>query len=203
MVHFGWDVSTSFIGCCCMREDGTVVLIESIDLSGVTGGILEKFLVAEEKVIDFIRRARAITTNAPEIHCVEQRLKNMVGKTNKDTLLSLASMNAVVSHVIIKECGRNSHSLRYLYPIEVKKIVGLKVPKGADKKALTVDFVRAIFPEFPFVLNRGGVNPVKGTFDMADAFVTALASVRESLEQAKKSVSPDKGARKAGNRKTS
>ena len=201
MIYFGWDISTSFIGCCCMKQDESVVLIESIDLSCIDGGILEKFLSAEERVVDFIRRAREIIGPSPEIHCVEQRLKNMVGKTNKDTLLSLASINAVVSHVIIKECARNTKALRYLYPTEVKRIVGLKVPKGADKKSLTVDFVRAIFPGFPFALNRGGVNPVKGTFDMADAYVTALASVR-SLEQAEKDIPAHKSARQTRTRKT-
>lgn len=200
MIYFGWDVSTAFIGCCCMDDTGRVLLIESIDLTGVSGGLHAKFIPAERAVIDFIDRARMLSGPEDEVHGIERRLKNMVGKTNKDTLLALAAMNAVVTHVIIKECAEEHKAVRHLDPSSVKRIVGLKVPRKGNKKALTVELVRRLYPEFPYKLNRKGVNPVDGTYDMADAYIIALA-LRSPVEQPAESVPADEGARKTGARK--
>ena len=196
MIYFGWDISTSFIGCCCMDDTGEVLLIEVSDLTKVQGGLHAKFIPAERGVADFIERARRLGGPEDEVHGIERRLKNMVGKTNKDTLLALAAMNAVVTHVIIKECAEEHRAVRHLDPSSVKRIVGLKVPKGGDKKTLTVELVRRLYPDFPYRLNRGGVNPVDGTYDMADAYITALA-LRAPVEQAAEGIPPNKGARKA------
>jgi hypothetical protein len=125
----------------------------------------------------------------------------MVGKTNKDTLLALAGINAVISHVIINMCKGDHTRLRYLYPNEVKRIVGLKVPKGGDKKSLTLALVLSLYPEFPLVMNRKGINPVDGTYDMADAYITARAALRSPVEQGTKVVPVKKSSRKSAPRK--
>jgi hypothetical protein len=74
--------------------------------------------------------------------------------------------------------------------------MNIKVAKGEDKKKITVDIVRSLYPEFPFKLNKKGVNPVEGTEDMADAYVTAVALLRKDIEQNKKRISVNKSAGK-------
>jgi len=54
----------------------------------------------------------------------------------------------------------------------VMKKMGLVIPKGANKKALTLEWVSLREPSFPVTLNKNG-NPQPYCFDMADSYVVA------------------------------
>jgi len=196
MIYFGWDISTANIGMCAVDDKQNVVAIDVLRLSKESKNINEKFVIAAKGVREFIKSVRNKFPNEIERHSIEERLKSCGRVTNKNTLLSLASINAVVTHVIIEECAANYLSVVHLHPNEVKKLMNIKVAKGEDKKKITVDIVRSLYPEFPFKLNKKGVNPVEGTEDMADAYVTAVALLRKDIEQNKKRISANKGAGK-------
>lgn len=188
-IWYGWDVSSSCIGCCCQREDGSVILIRAIRLDKIEGGITAKYQTAANGMRKFIHDCRVqenqirsdIAKPVDETHFIEQRLKNMVGKTNKDTLLALAAFNGMATYVIIDECGGDHIRVQHLYPAETKRAVGVfasREEKKADEhivKKKAIAYVMERYKEFPYTLNRGGVNPEKGVDDMADAFITVDA----------------------------
>jgi len=186
-LYYGWDVSSSAIGCCCQREDGSVVLIRAVRLDKIEGGITAKYQTAANGMRRFIADCRdtvgllMVPGRTNETHFIEQRLKNMVGKTNKDTLLALAAFNGMATYVIIDECGGDHMRVQHLYPAETKRAVGVfasREEKEADVhivKKKSIAYVMERYKEFPYTLNRGGVNPEKGVDDMADAFITVDA----------------------------
>lgn len=168
-------MSTAVVGMCCLDDSGEAKLIECIRLFDVEDGLNAKYCVAAAGIRDFIVRARVLCPGDGEDHFIEERLLNKQGMTTRKVLAMLAAMNAVATHVIIEACQGDYRSVTHLHPSRVKRIVGLRVPKGGDKKAAAISLARARCPSFPYVLNGGGVNPVRGTDDMADAYITALA----------------------------
>ncbi len=184
--NFGWDVSTAVIGMCCLDASGEAQLIEHIRLFDVDGGLTAKYHVAAVGITDFIDRSRRACPGTGERHFIEERLLNKEGRTTRQVVAMLAAINAVATHVIIEACQGDHTSVTHLHPSRVKRLVGLQVPKGGDKKAAAIALARTRCASFPYALNRGGVNPVRGTDDMADAYITALAGY--TLDRA------DKGA---------
>lgn len=189
----GWDISTSAIGVCVRDDDGRTLEFGVIYPAGATHA--EKHRNAAAQVINFCRR---VCPNAT--HYVEERLGGFTGGlTTKQTLMALAAMNAVVSFVL-SDFGTVVH----IPPITAKRIVGLRVEKGGDKKLAVIGLVRSLEPSFPYAETAAG-NYVRGTDDMADAWLNAEAGLRVSRGEAQigqsKKAKGDRGkarARKAG-----
>lgn len=188
----GWDISTSAIGIC-VREDDDSKPTEFGVIYPVGATHAEKHRSAAAQVSNFCKR---VCPNA--VHYVEERLGGFTGgMTTKQTLMALAAMNAVVSF-ILADFGPVTH----IAPITTKRIAGLKVPKGGDKKVEVIKLVRSREPSFPYAETAAG-NYVKGTDDMADAWLLAEAGLKiargeASIGQPKQA----KGTRgKAGTRK--
>lgn len=159
----GWDVSTSAIGICVKDDDGKTVEFGVIYPMGETHG--EKHKSAANQVIGFCKRVCPKAT-----HFVEERLEGFTGGlTTKQTLMALAAMNAVVSF-ILSDYGDVVH----LAPVTTKRITGLVVPKGGNKKEEVVKLARSREPSFPYSETKAG-NWVRGTDDMADAWLLAEA----------------------------
>ena len=187
----GWDISTSAIGVCVRDDSGKTLEFGVIYPRGETHG--EKHRSAAAQVINFCKRVCPRAT-----HYVEDRLGGFTGgRTTKQTLMVLASMNAVVSFVLV-DFGPVVH----IPPVTTKRITGLKVPKGGDKKFEVIGLARLREPSFPYAETASG-NWVKGTDDMADAWLLAEAGLaisrgKASIGQSKE----DKGDRsKARSRK--
>lgn len=164
---FGWDVSTSAIGICVKDGAGVTLEFGVIYPEGASQHL--KQISAARQLDEFCQRmVRAHGPTGPVSHFVEDRLGGFSGGlTTRQTLMALASMNAVVSFVL------SSHgSVTHVPPITAKRIVGLRVPKGGDKKAAVVGLVRSIEPSFPYSETRAG-NVAKGVDDMADAWMLA------------------------------
>jgi len=168
MTIIGWDVSTSAIGVCVKDDYGRTLEFGVIYPDGATQ--FQKQVSAAGQVEEFCQRMQRAHGQPGKLvaHFVEDRLGGFTGGlTTRQTLMALAAMNAIVSFVLFKH-GPVTH----VPPISAKRIVGLKVPKGGDKKAAVVGLVRSVEPSFPYTETRAG-NAARGVDDMADAWMLA------------------------------
>lgn len=171
----GWDISSSVIGFCLYDSDRDLYIYDFLDLRKCDS-MEEKYdhanVFVEKKLLD-----QTVTLNV-----IEERLKSFSnGFTNKNTIIKLTAINAVVSYQIQKICGKST--ILRLVPVTVKKLTGLKVDKGEDKKRKAIEFAKLKDPDFPIAYKRGGINFVDGTDDMADAFLLAVAGFLKSKER--------------------
>lgn len=168
----GWDVSTSAIGICVKDDSGKTLEFGVIYPAGSTHA--EKHRNAASQVVAFCKRVCPKAT-----HFVEDRLGGFSsGLTTKQTLMALAAMNAVISFVLA-----DFGPVQHLHPGTTKRITGLVVPKGGNKKEEVVKLVRSREPSFPYRETDAG-NWVKGTDDMADAWLLAEAGGKISRGEA-------------------
>lgn len=163
---WGWDVSTSIVGVSLIDEDGRLVEKNHIDL--------RKFEDLFEKGDAVKRMMAGYDWPAGTVHFVEDRLSGFSpGKSSAGTLLKLGAFNAMVSYFIHEKKGKVVH----LHPSSVKatlKRVGLEIPKGGDKKELTLQWARSREPKWSIDLNRND-KPQPWNFDEADAYALAVA----------------------------
>lgn len=167
---FGWDISTSIIGVSIFDKDGKYLASEHLDLRKLEG-VFVKADAAEFFVRTVIGKHGLHGGN---VHFVEERLANFSsGKTMLQTLMTLAAFNLLVSWFIY--C--TDKDVRYIHPSTVKAIMkreGLVIPKGADKKKLTLSFVQANVVGWRTDLNKNA-NPQPWNYDRADAYCVARA----------------------------
>lgn len=162
----GWDVSTSAIGVCVKDDAGATLEFGVIYPHGDSH--LLKQISASDQVVKFCQHMVRVYGGTPMSHFVEDRLGGFSGGlTTRQTLMALSAMNAVVSVTL----SRNG-SVVHVPPVSAKRIVGLRVPKGGDKKATVVGLVRSVEPSFPYSETRSG-NAARGVDDMADAWMLA------------------------------
>lgn len=205
MVIIGWDISTSVIGIC-VKRDGKNHEFDVIIPRGDTP--LQKWRSAVEEVKNFMV---FLDRESPIHHIIEQRLGGFTGGlTTKQTLMSLAAMNAVVSHQLSL-----TGDVTYILPITAKSIMGLKKLQieGEDKKETVVRLARSSCPDFPYFEKKkqplgkkppkGKVYPwVSGVDDMADAWLLVEAGTKvlngeASIGQPKKTPSSKSKAGRA------
>jgi len=173
---YGWDISTSIIGVCILGNDGKYAG-ESyyIDLTDVDGP-LAKADYAKASILNILKMQNDAEQPYPNYHFVEDRLGGFAaGRTMLQTLMKLAAFNAVISYIIWE--NEKNPMVLHLHPSTVKSVMkkeGLFIPKGSDKKDLTLAFVRRKEPDFPWMPNKNN-NPKPQMFDMADAYCIAKA----------------------------
>lgn len=178
---FGWDISTAIIGFAVIDEATRLRETRYCDLRKLEG-LNQKADVAHE----FVEQMFAKYVTAMDIHFIEDRLAGFSGGgSNAGTIMRLAAFNAMVTWMIHRRWpGR----IEMMHPSTVKaalKYDGLLIPKGADKKKLTLEYVIKREPErFKLELNRND-NPQPYCYDMADACITAWAGVRKFPESCK------------------
>ena len=185
MLILGWDVSTAIIGVCIMDCDTGSARYQDIHLSGASllGRYHEAVVAIDELVANL---------PGPRLHVIEDRLGNFSpGKTMQQTLMKLAQMNAVVSYHLSLDAA-----VVHVHPSTAKRIAGLRVPKGGDKKALAIALAREQDPSFPYAETKGG-NPVAGIADMADARLLAVTGCKITRGEA----TLDKGTEASGRRR--
>lgn len=177
----GWDISTAVMGICVKHNDTHCEFLFR-KIVGATHLIKHQHVV---KLIDEFLVGRP----GPHVHVVEDRLGGFTGGlTTKQTLMSLAAVNAVAS-LQLSHTGQVIH----LAPVTVKSIVGLVVPKGVPngKKIAAVGLVRSRHANFPYSETSGG-NWAVGTDDMADAWL--LAEAGSKILSGEKVIGPKKKA---------
>ena len=186
-VIFGWDISTSIIGVTTLTDSGSFVESAFLDLRKCDKGLIDKTHEAE-CLIGLYARSWGQWDN---VHYVEDRLGNFSkGLTSLQTLMTLAAFNSSVSYVIWREFNacEGKTSVVHLHLMTIKSMMkkqGLVIPKGANKKALTLEWVSLREPDFPVTLNKNG-NPQPYCFDMADSYVVAKAGYLKGCSKLEK-----------------
>jgi hypothetical protein len=169
----GLDISTAVVGMCWLEDDGSYCIGDHIDLRKVDG-LIEK----GHTVWNWFESTSEHAHWQVDHIFVEDKLSGFSGgRTSQQTMMKLAAFNGIVSYLWAE---KNSHFYTmpvYLHPSTVKAVMkrdGLVIPKGADKKALTLEHCRRVVPKFPYVENRND-KPQPWLFDIADAYCVARA----------------------------
>lgn len=179
----GLDVSTSIVGIAILHTDGRLACLKHVDLRKVEGHIAKAMQVWDE--LDKLGHMCDIK----EIF-IEDKLSGFSGgRTSAQTIQKLAAFNGIVTWLAFDRIFGHPDNIKnvvHLHPSTVKAALareGLVVPKGGDKKALTLEFVSRrtrIQPE----LNRNG-RPQPWNYDRADAYCVALAGILKKRKNAK------------------
>jgi hypothetical protein len=175
----GLDISTSITGFCLLTDDGEFICCDYADL---------------RKEKSFYKKVRLVTAKAVWVQTqlgadphfeqstpiqvfIEDKLSGFSGgKTMQQTLMKLATFHGAVRFQMAEYIDRQRDPI-LIHPSTAKATMkrdGLFIPKGANKKKITLDFVRRVVPEFPYVANRND-NPQPYCYDMADAYLIARA----------------------------
>lgn len=167
-------------------SSGTFVKSLYCDLRKVDGELLDKADIVfsfVEKMQEEMFGEHIKVGYGTDVHFIEDKLAGFSGGgSNAGTIMRLAAFNFAVSWMIWDKLARPSGGLvQHIHPSTVKAIMkkeGLVVPKGGDKKELTLNWVRSKEPSFKVELNRND-NPQPYMYDMADAYITAYAGRRK------------------------
>lgn len=176
---YGFDVSTSIIGCARFLDNGNFIDAQHLDLRKLETNLIDK----SDLVYTWLDKLSDNCDKNISVY-VEDRLQNFAtGKTMLQTLMKLAAFNSTVSWIAWNRFKNKSSNctIEHIHPSKVKGLMrkeGLIIPKGEDKKKLTLDFVCKREPLFVLELNRNN-NPQPYMFDRADAYCVALAGIRE------------------------
>lgn len=184
-MYFGWDISTSVVGVTVLGEDGKWIKTDHFDFAKMCKGaksLHDKMDESHWWVEEFL----APYTSGSHMHYFEERLANFAaGRTMLQTLMTLAGFNALFSYEVWRihreiatyEEGCQGVGTIHIHPSTVKAIMkreGLIIPKGGDKKKITLDFVKNKIPGWEVFLNRND-NPHPYNYDRADSYITARA----------------------------
>lgn len=198
---FGWDISTSVVGCTILNEKGTFVKSTFFDFSKMAKGAKTIFEKMEE-CESWIKETLTPYASGVHDHFFEDRLGNFSkGFTRLQTLMMLAAFNAMFSYCATQIHGKmlsespegGALYFEHIHPSTVKATMkrdGLVFAKGLDKKQVTLHYVRRVNPDFPVTYKSTG-KVHDHCYDMADAYITARAGfLRKYLSHAKAPKTP-------------
>ncbi len=179
----GLDVSTSIVGICLLNREGEFVKIWYVDLRKEKEFSEKVERYADSFGSDFDRSYDYSKYVVDHVFIEESLSGFAAGRTSQQTIIKLAMFNGACTYQAFCETG--------VYPIHIHpstvkasmKHEGLVIPKGGDKKRLTLDFVRKAI-EFPYVETRNG-NPQPYCYDMADAYCVARAGYLKFCKETK------------------
>lgn len=175
------------VGICVLDEKLEPLYWGTINLSKFDT-MIEKyhFLWDEiEKVLQLVKLNEC--ENDCILNVIEDRLGGFSGgMTTQNTLMKLASINAVATFIISKL--QSGQKIMHLAPVTVKSLVGLKVPKGGDKKQEAIKIASKV-KGFPLEFKKSNKKhmekqnfkptPKTGVDDMADAYLLAFAGYKK------------------------
>jgi len=163
----GLDISTSITGFIVLREDGSILHNEAIDLTSKKLDTLFKKADAVQKrlkEISFLYGIRHIY--------IEQSLNAFrPGLSSAQVILTLGKFNGIVSWICSQIFNMEP---QYIGASTARKALGIKVEKGQNAKEIVLKHVQSVDPTFEVEYTVNG-NPKKGTYDRADAYVIAKA----------------------------
>lgn len=171
---YGWDISTSIIGLAVFGDDGKYLKSAHLDLRKIDGQLSKadefKRWIATD-LVDFM-------IDDKNTHFVEERLGGFAGgRTSAQVLMKLAQFNAICSYILWTHRPQVHREIIYLHPSSWKAILkkeGLFIPKGADKKEITLAFVSRREATFTIDRNKNG-NAQPWCYDRADAWCLGRA----------------------------
>lgn len=175
----GWDVSTAIVGFVAISDDGKSCDFDYCDLRKI-----EDHDNKGDLLRDFVRKKMLLasgSSSVSSVHFIEDKLAGFSGGgSNAGTIMRLGAFNYLAGWLIHDIWGSQ---IERIHPSTVKAAMrkeGLLIPKGGDKKGLTLQWVSSRERSFPMELNKNG-KPQPWCYDMADAFVTALVGRKRTL----------------------
>ena len=171
----GLDISTNVVGIALLNIDGSLHLLEHVDLEKTRTGLFDKANVVKDRlnnikekcIIDYIFIEEALVKFRP-------------GKSSASTISTLLKFNGICSY--ISEEVFSKRPVFILAP-HARKVCGITIDKKTKKaigvKTIVMNHVVQMLGEkFEILRTRtGSVKPT--TYDRADAFVTAYAGYKE------------------------
>ncbi len=178
----GWDISTAVAAFCVLEPDGRLLCAQHVELH------------RHDEMFDKYEAFHALAMVGSRVagqepyHFVEAPLANFTrGATNKNTLLKLASINAVACYQLshLPEGGVVEH----ISPRQALSILGIKVPKErkGEKKQVGLEYVLEREPAFEVQTKRGSTRPKDWVYDRSDAYLIAAAGHRLLCDPTRKS----------------
>jgi len=164
------DISTSYVGWCILKKDGTYVDIGHIDLH-----LIKDFYEKADKFLVFIQGIGSKSV-IQEVW-VEEPVKMFRSNASMaQTITKLQRFNAICCWIVRENLGINPN---FIMATSARKNAGLKIPKGVrgkETKKYILHHVKNldIVPEDKWDIKKTG-SPKDWCFDQADAFVIALA----------------------------
>ena len=179
-MNLGLDISTSNVGWCIL-DPVTLKLVaaNAIELSK------EKCIFQKCKaVLDHLQYTRS-EYNITSISIEENLQAFRPGFSSAKTIVTLARFNGMVTLMCHDEF---SIIPTFLNVNHARKLAGLKINRKSDSstKDQVLEFVTGKIPEFEWPtktlksgVRKGLVIPASSCYDIADAYIIALASVSE------------------------
>jgi Holliday junction resolvasome RuvABC endonuclease subunit len=164
----GLDISTSIVGATILDEQNNILYCEAWDLRKVKN-FFEKGLSIKNKLTD-VKKQHAITKIAIEKPFVVFR--SMRGSSGA-TMAKLQSFNGAVSWMCYDIFGLEAE---YISPQAARKLCNIKISRGQKSKEVVLNFVLDNVDGFGVQYTKHG-NPVQGSFDRADSYVIARATL--------------------------
>lgn len=167
----GLDISTSCIGYCVLSTQEELIDVGYIDLHK------EKcFYQKCDKFVSFLDN----NFKSYDIRhiWVEEPVKMFQNNASMaQTITKLQRFNAVCCYMLYLHY---SQVPGLIMPASARKLAGIKVPKKSNTKMLVLEHVQRLnkIPNEKWVLKRTG-RPKDFCFDMADAFIVAVAGFKK------------------------
>lgn len=170
------DISTRLIGIAVF-EEGKLVCSDYIDLRKWDK---QNLIIRFQEFKRLFFSKKYFDLNNIEAVVVEEAVKKFSsGKSSANTIGSLLSMNLIISNFMYEQTGVMP---TYVTVAEVKKLCGLKIPKGTkreEKKKLVTSICEQRYPEVRFPRAHTG-NYKQHCHDIADAIFLGQAFVNKS-----------------------
>lgn len=194
MAIYGWDISTSVVGLSLFNDDGSFYGAAYLDLRKIDGQ-LSKADAFKEWISTARVNFQDNKDGGTNYHFIEERLGGFAGgRTSAQVLMKLAQFNAICSYILWNHHPGPHRQVAYLHPSTWKSLMkheGLIIPKGADKKEITLEFVIRKEPAFKGFLEKNRNDKWQPwCYDMADAYCLGRSGYRK-LCSAKTSLSTD------------
>lgn len=169
-VVMGLDISTSCTGVCCMDDSGKIIIIEPIVLTSRTE-FVEKCKIFQASIEEISKKVKI-----SDIY-IEQNLSSFRrGLSSAHTINTLARFNGACSFIAYQALGIDPVLLNVTNARNYLKIKIDHKDKSKTTKQKVFDWVSSQ-TEVDWPTKKSG--DVKETaYDMADAYVMALAGLR-------------------------
>jgi len=177
LVDIGFDVSTSITGVVILDSaSGKLVKMDSIKLTSVKfEDVWDKAKFVKQYIQDNIANKQY---NVNKIFIEEAHMKFTPGFSSAATIFSLARFNGIVSFLAHELLGPKPTMVNVR---TARKTLGINIDqkdKSRSTKEKVLTHVRAMHPDFPWVLHVAKTGKKKGELvlakeneDMCDAFV--------------------------------
>ncbi len=173
----GLDISTSITGITVLRDDGSILHNEAIDLTS-------------KKLDTVFKKASTVKNRLTELShlfgirkvYIEQSLNAFrPGLSSAQVILTLGKFNGIVSWICHEIFNMEPE---YIGASTARKALGIKVEKGQNAKEVVLNNILALEPSFTVEYTAHN-NPKKGTYDRADSYVIAKAGYIQCQKQKK------------------